>query len=43
MKLVNDLAGAIFDVLKLVGYFIAGAKLVGGPLYLIAKLFEFIL
>lgn len=39
-KFIDDLAGAIFDVLKLIAYFFAGVFLVGVPLYSIAKIFE---
>ncbi|MER2125475.1 hypothetical protein [Solibacillus sp.] len=42
LKFIDDLAGAVFDVLKLVSYFIAGVILVAIPLILIAKLFEWL-
>lgn len=39
---VNDLAGAIHDILYYVSYFIAGLLIVGVPLYLVALLFGWI-
>lgn len=46
MKLIDDLAGAIYDVLSLMlwgfSYFAAGTILVGGPLYLVSFLFEWL-
>ena len=44
LKFIDDLAGAIYDVLKegikLFCYFYAGVLIVGVPLFLIAKFFE---
>ncbi len=37
---MDDFAGAVLDVLKLLLSFIAGVILVGTPLYVIAKVFE---
>ena len=41
-KYIDDMAGAIFDIFKYICYFFAGAIIVGAPLYLIAKLFEWL-
>ena len=43
LKFIDDFAGAIFDILKLIAYFIAGFIIVAVPLYLIAKIFEWLL
>ena len=47
LKFVDDFAGAVFDILKstlyYISYFIAGFTLVAFPLYLIAKIFEWLL
>ncbi|MFJ7736469.1 hypothetical protein ACIQ2D_08995 [Lysinibacillus sp. NPDC097287] len=44
MKFIDDLAGAVYDVLKLVlksvGYIMAGMLIVAIPLYLIVWVFE---
>lgn len=42
LKFINDFVGAIFDILKLISYFIAGFILVAVPLFLIAKIFEWL-
>lgn len=42
IRLFDDMVGAVVDVLKLVGYFLAGAIVVTIPLYGIAKLFDLI-
>ncbi|WP_186763796.1 hypothetical protein [Planomicrobium sp. CPCC 101079] len=46
LRFVDDLAGAIQDLLfgavKAASYFIAGILLVGAPLWLLAKLLEWI-
>lgn len=46
MKFIDDLAGAIYDVLTWIlwgiCYFAAGALVVGIPLYLIAFLFDWL-
>ncbi|MFY0518465.1 hypothetical protein ACOMCU_11625 [Lysinibacillus sp. UGB7] len=39
LKFIDDLAGAIFDVCKLICYFFAGVLIVGVSLFLIAKFF----
>ena len=43
LRFIDDLAGAVFDILKLISYFIAGFILVALPLILIAKIFEWLL
>lgn len=44
LRFIDDLAGAIYDVLKMLlkglSYFIAGVLIVSVPLYLIAWLFD---
>ena len=42
LKFIDDFAGAIFDILKLISYFIAGFILVAIPLYLIVIMFEWL-
>lgn len=42
-KFIDDFAGAVFELLKLISYFIAGFILVAVPLFLIAKIFEWLL
>lgn len=46
IKFLSDLFGAIYDFVKFIitslGYFYKGALIVGIPLFLIAKLFDFI-
>lgn len=46
MKLIDDVAGAIYDVLRWsvwgFSYFAAGVVIVGTPLYLITFLFEWL-
>ena len=42
LKFIDDLVGATFDVLKLISYFFVGYILVATPLFLIAKLFEWL-
>lgn len=43
---IDDLAGAIYDVMKMLlkglGYIFAGMLIVGVPLYLLAMIFEWI-
>ena len=39
---MDDVSGAVLDVLKLILSFIAGVVLVGTPLYVIAKVFEWL-
>ena len=43
-KFIDDLAGAIFDILKFVlksmSYFVAGMLIVGVPLYLIVLIID---
>lgn len=47
MKIIDDLAGAIYDVLSSVlwglSYLAAGAIIVSVPLYLVSFLFEWLL
>lgn len=43
LRFIDDLAGAVFDIFKLISYFIAGFILVALPLILIAKIFEWLL
>ncbi|MDJ0333591.1 hypothetical protein [Planococcus sp. S3-L1] len=42
IRLLDDMVGAVVDVLKLVGYFLVGVIGVTIPLYGIAKLFDLI-
>ena len=42
MKFIDDLTGATFDIFKLIAYFFAGVIIVGTPLVLIAKIFEYL-
>lgn len=42
LKFIDDLAGAIFDLIKLFCYFLAGVLIVGVPLYGIAWFFTWI-
>ncbi|WP_404466496.1 hypothetical protein [Planococcus rifietoensis] len=46
MNLIDDLAGAVYDVLSWIvwgfSYFAAGVVIVGIPLYLITFLFEWL-
>jgi|GEM_PF-5612303 len=39
---MDDVSGAVLDVLKLILYFLAGVVLVATPLYIIAKVFEWL-
>ena len=43
IRFLQDLAGAIFDFLEPIFYFIVGFIVVAATLYSIAKLFEWIL
>lgn len=43
LRFIDDLAGAVFDILKLISYLIAGFILVAIPLVLIVKILEWIL
>ena len=42
LKFIDDFAGAVFDLIKSISYFIAGILIVGLPLFLLAKFFEWI-
>lgn len=47
MKLIDDLAGAFYDVLHWIlwgfSYFVAGVVIIGTPLYLLTFLLEWLL
>ena len=43
LKFMDDFTGAVFDLLKLLSYFIVGFILVAVPLILMAKIFEWLL
>jgi len=42
LKFIDDFAGAVSDLIKSISYFIAGIFIVGVPLFLLAKFFEWI-
>ena len=42
LKFIDDLAGALSDIIKSICYFIAGFLLVGVPLFIFAKVFVWI-
>ncbi|MBK3496680.1 hypothetical protein JFL43_17795 [Viridibacillus sp. YIM B01967] len=41
-KFIDDLAGASFDIVKMIYYFFTGLLIVGIPLILIVKIVNFI-
>ena len=43
LSFLDDLVGAIGDLFKAIPYFFAGVAIVGVPIYLFAKFFEWFL
>lgn len=42
LKFLDDVAGAVFDIVKMICHFIAGFLIIGVPLFILAKFFEWI-
>lgn len=42
LKFIDDFAGAVSDIIKSISYFIAGILIVGIPLFILAKFFEWV-